>query len=106
VEAVKVQPSPVAKPAAEPTAPTGAGAAEPAAGSPQQDAATSPDAEASSRQLMQENCKIAQRNLEILTTSGRRVHVMDTGGNLHTLDDKERELKLGETQKQIQQFCQ
>ncbi|MFZ0255242.1 MAG: DUF4124 domain-containing protein [Gammaproteobacteria bacterium] len=104
-EPVKVHPSPTPKSAVKPTAHTGANPAEPATGTSRQDETTSPNGETSSKQLMQENCQIAQRNFEILTTSGRRVHATDADGKPYVLDDKERELKLSETQKEIEKFC-
>lgn len=106
VEPVKVHPSPTPKSAAKSTPQTEETAAEPASDASQQEDTTSPNATPSSKQLMQENCRLAQRNLEILTTSGRRVQAIGADGKPYVLDDNERELKLSEAQKEIEQFCQ
>ena len=104
-EPVKVHPSPTPKSAGVPAAHTDAAPAEPAPGSARPDETSSPDGETASKQWMQENCNIAQRNLEILTTSGRRVHATGADGKPYVLNDQERELKLSDTQKEIEKFC-
>lgn len=104
VEAVKVPLPPSPENVAKPLTQMGSEATEPATDSaPQHEVPPSP---ASSKQLMQENCNIAKRNLEILTTSGRRIHVVGADGKPVVLDEKERELKLSETRQQIEKFCQ
>lgn len=104
-EPVKVHPSPTPKSAGAPPAHTDVTPAEPAPGSARPDETTSPNGETASKQWMQDNCNIAQRNLEILTTSGRRVYATDADGKPYVLNDPERELKLSDTQKEIEKFC-
>jgi hypothetical protein len=106
-EPIEVHPSPTPKTPANFAPKTEENAAEPATEPSAQENAAPPNAATSSRkQLMEENCRIAKRNLEILTTSGRRVQAMGGDGEPYVLDDNERELKLTETQKQIEKFCE
>lgn len=102
VESVKVPPSPGRKPAPQMQEKV----AEPATDGTPQENPSSPETKASSKQVMEENCQIAQRNLKILTSSGRRVHAMGADGKTYVLDDNQRELKLSETRKEIAKFCQ
>ncbi len=102
VEPVNVPPSPTAKP----TPQREEKVAEPATDGSQRENTSTPDSKASSKQLMKENCQIAQRNLNILTSSGRRVHAMSADGTSYVLDDNEREVKLSETRQEIEKFCQ
>lgn len=106
VAPVKMYPSPPPKSAATPTQQSEKNSAEPATGAPPQEETTAPDAKTSSKELMQENCKIARRNLEILTTSGRRVHAIGADGKPYVLDQKEREQQLSETREEIEKSCQ
>lgn len=102
VEPVKVQPTHTATPAP----PNEQEASAPAADRPQQQDPAAESETAANKKLMQENCQIAQRNLKILSSSGRRVHAMGTDGKPYVLDDKERELQLNEARQHIEQFCQ
>lgn len=51
-----------------------------------------------------ENCDTARENLRLLE-SGVRIRTNDADGNAYFLDDEARQIKLAETQSQIQANC-
>lgn len=55
-------------------------------------------------ELKQHNCKIAQRNLDVLA-SAMRVQVTDSDGNPYFLDDEARAQRLAQTEKNIKKYC-
>jgi hypothetical protein len=75
-------------------APDDAGAAEP-----------TPEQKAQREQQRLKNCQTAQENLRVLEQS-RRVMVKDDDGNLQPLDDEQRQAKLDETRRHIEEFCE
>lgn len=54
--------------------------------------------------LREKNCQIARGNLEKLTTGGRKRFVGPDGVASY-LTDEDREARIAEAQKQIQEFC-
>lgn len=71
-----------------------AGAAEP-----------TPEQRAQREQQRLKNCQTARENLRVLEQS-RRVMVKDEAGNLQPLDDEQRQAKLDETRRQIEESCE
>jgi len=79
----------------------GEGKPPPAAG---QAPAASAEQQAESARVREENCRIAQENQRVLENAPR-VMVKDAEGNPVRLDDDQREARLAETRKQIEQYC-
>lgn len=64
----------------------------------------SADREAEQERQRAENCRVAQENLRVLETA-QRVWSKDAQGNDVRLDDDQKQARLEETRRQIQQYC-
>jgi hypothetical protein len=66
--------------------------------------APTPEQQAAAERQREENCRNAQENLRVLETS-QRVMTKDAEGNLVRLDDDQKQARLAETRRQIEQNC-
>lgn len=67
---------------------------------------TQPSADRKAEQERQqaENCRVARENLRVLETA-QRVWSKDAQGNDVRLDDDQKQARLEETRRQVQQYC-
>lgn len=81
----------------------GAAGGQPAAAAPAV-APPTPEQQAERERQRAENCRTAQENARVLETA-QRVMGKDAQGNEVRLDDTQKQARLEETRRQIEQFC-